>query len=59
MPTITVTPEMARLLDEEFKAADERYRRDQRCLDQHGYGCARAECGRGRRGAIVGLRARG
>lgn len=36
-----------RLLDEEIAAANAAQDRAERCLDLHGYGCARAECGRG------------
>lgn len=47
MPMITVTPEMARLLDQETSAAIARADQAERCLDRHGYGCDRPECGRG------------
>lgn len=47
MPDIVISPEMARLLDQETSAAIARADQAERCLDQHGYGCARIECGRG------------
>lgn len=46
--------DIARLFDEEIRAANERADRRERCLDEHGYGCTRPECGRVR-GVIVGL----
>ena len=42
------------LLDHEVAAANAAADRRERCLDQHGYGCARPECGRSR-GVISGL----
>lgn len=44
-----------RLLDEEIRAANTAADRRERCLDEHGYGCARAECGRALAGDVRGL----
>ena len=46
MPDIVISAEMARLFDEECRGAEEAAARAERCLDEHGYGCARIECGR-------------
>jgi hypothetical protein len=39
----------------ELHAAHEAMDRKERCLDVHGYGCDRAECGRAHSGPIIGL----
>lgn len=44
-----------RLLDEECAAAESATKRAENCLDAHGYGCGRAECGRGQAGDVRGL----
>lgn len=41
------TGDWMRLLDEEIAAANAAADRRERCLNLHGYGCGRAECGRG------------
>lgn len=46
---------IADLLDEEIAAANAAADRRERCLNEHGYGCARGECGRGRVGEVRGF----
>lgn len=54
---IAVVRELAELADVETVAAIDYADRRQRCVDEHGYGYARAECGRQspRPGSITGL----
>lgn len=47
MPDIVISQGMADLLDQEAAAVERSTARRDRCLDEHGYGCARPECGRG------------
>ena len=45
-----------RLLDEECAAAEAAAKRAEHCLNAHGYGCARTECGlRGPVGDVRGI----
>lgn len=53
MPT---SQQMADLFDKEIAASDSSATRRERCLDEHGYGCGRIECGRGPHGVVTGLR---
>ena len=48
---------MANLFEAECLASDESYERARNCLDEHGYGCTLAECGRRvvKPGDVVGL----
>lgn len=47
--------DLARLFDEEIRAANAAIDRRERCIDEHGYGCMRAECGRSAMRRVVGL----
>lgn len=49
--------DLGTLFDVEFEAANAAANRAERCLDLHGYGCDRAECGRAsvREGDIRGI----
>jgi hypothetical protein len=52
---VTRSADIGELFNSELDAANAFFDRRYRCLDEHGYGCAREKCGRSASPRVVGL----